>query len=369
MNAQPITPQEFEAHIHRYTPRTWVTPALIGINAAVYVAMVISGVKPLSPTTADILKWGANYAPLSLGSQPSRLLTCMFVHIGLLHIAMNMYVLWDIGRFIEKLLGNAGMFIVYLLAGLTGSLASVAIHPEIVSAGASGAIFGLYGALFGFLLRNRNQVPGETVRRLRKVAGLFVLYNILFGVAIKGIDLSAHLGGLFGGFVFGFLISGALTDAAVQRRPWRNLITAAVGVLALGAAARSLPPPADFEAALRHVADLEKQLNAQFQSDEAQMNSHRISGMELASRIQTEIQPPWQAETSRIAGLRLSGREAQARQKLLDYMRARDGYYAAAARARSDPSIPAMAALESQGEACVRLGRDLTDFLTQAPPP
>jgi rhomboid protease GluP len=239
----PISPQEFAARIHRYTPRTWVTPVLIGLNFAVYAAMVATGSKPMDPTVADILKWGADFAPLTLTGEPWRLFTCMFVHIGLLHIAMNMYVLWDIGRFMEKLLGNFGMLVVYVLAGLTGSWASLAIHPDIVSAGASGAVFGLYGGVFGFLARNRSQVPTETLRRLRKVAGMFVLYNILFGFVVRGIDVSAHIGGLCGGFVFGFALSGPLTDEAVARRPWRTVATAVAGLVLLGIGVRELPAP------------------------------------------------------------------------------------------------------------------------------
>jgi len=159
--ARTHQPRRVLERIHRYTPRTWATPLLVGLNVAVFLAMVIGGASPLNPTVPDIVKWGANVGPLSLGGEPWRLFTSMFVHIGLLHIGMNLYVLWYIGRFVEKLLGNIGMLIVYVLAGLSGSLASAAIHPAVVSAGASGAIFGLYGAVFGYLIRNRDQVPTE----------------------------------------------------------------------------------------------------------------------------------------------------------------------------------------------------------------
>src|SRR6202011_2677222 len=110
-----------------------------------FVAMVATGVHWLSPTTADLIKWGADYGPRTTAGEWWRLGSSMFLHLGIIHIAFNMVVLWDIGRFTERLLGNAGFLIVYVLSGLFGSLASVLINPHIPSAGASGAVFGLYG--------------------------------------------------------------------------------------------------------------------------------------------------------------------------------------------------------------------------------
>lgn len=185
----------------------WATPGLIGICALVYVVMALAGISPISgPTVPQLVQWGGNAGVLSLGQgQVWRMFTCMFVHIGIIHIGMNMYVLWLIGRFVEPLCGSWRYLVFYLVAGLCGSVASSLIHPRIVSAGASGAIFGLYGVVLGFALRHRRTLPPRVVTSLTRSGGTFVLYNIAFGMAVSGIDLSAHLGGLAGGFLLGLV--------------------------------------------------------------------------------------------------------------------------------------------------------------------
>lgn len=240
---ETLSPREFAERVHRYTPRVWVTATLVGINAAVYLAMCATGVSPWSPTSRSLVLWGGNLGLLTLGhGQAWRLFTCMFVHAGIVHIGMNMLVLWSIGRFIERLFGNPATVVVYVLSGLVGSLASATLHPDVVSIGASGAIFGLYGAVFGFLVRHRHTVPRPILLGLRKAAGAFVLYNLIFSAAVPGIDMSAHVGGLVGGFVFGAAIAAPLDDAGVRSRTWRNALVAAVGLLAIAAAARALRP-------------------------------------------------------------------------------------------------------------------------------
>jgi len=123
-------------------PRVFVTWVLIAINLAVFVLMVIRGVGLMDPSIDSLLKWGADFGPLTTHGQWWRMLTSTFVHVGILHIAMNMYILLVSGPFVERLYGNVGFAVLYLLSGLGGSLVSLAWHPMLVSAGASGAIFG-----------------------------------------------------------------------------------------------------------------------------------------------------------------------------------------------------------------------------------
>ena len=236
-----LSPQEFVQRIHRYTPRLWVTHVLIGANVAVFLAMIASHVDFMSPTPMQLVNWGGNAGLLSLGQgQTWRLLTSVFVHIGIVHIGMNMLVLWNIGRFVERLVGNGMFLVLYLIAGLAGSLASAIFHPQVVSAGASGAIFGLYGVLLGFLLGHRQSIPPEMLTSLRKTGGAFVIYNVLFSVAIPGIDLSAHLGGLVAGFLLGATAVAPLTEQGAQSRVWRSITAGLVGLVLIGGAAVAL---------------------------------------------------------------------------------------------------------------------------------
>jgi rhomboid protease GluP len=206
LEIEPLSPQEFISRIHARTPRVWVTHTLIGLCAAVYLAMVATGVNFYSPEVADLVRWGGNAGVLTFGEgQYWRLMTCVFLHVGIIHIGMNLFVLWSIGRFMERLMGNFRFLTLYLLAGLAGSFASALINPRVVSAGASGAIFGLYGVLLGFLLHHRRTIPAQVLASLRKSGGTFVIYNLIFSFALKGIDISAHIGGLVAGFLLGLV--------------------------------------------------------------------------------------------------------------------------------------------------------------------
>lgn len=184
-----------------------VTHIFFGINIAVFLGMALAGVSITDPTTLDLIRWGANSADLTLSGDWWRLVTNTFLHIGIIHIALNMWCLWSLGAVCENLYGAWTFAAVYLISGVSGSLTSIAYHPHVVSAGASGAIFGIAGALisayyFGEFSASRSVVAAS----LRSVVG-FAAYNLIFG-AMSGItDNAAHVGGLVGGLVLGALIA------------------------------------------------------------------------------------------------------------------------------------------------------------------
>jgi rhomboid protease GluP len=185
------------------------TYTLVGINCAVYLAMVLRGVSPSNPTVGDLVNWGANFGGYVLAGQWWRLLTAAFVHVGILHLATNMWCLWNLGLLGEPLLGPAGVVAVYALTGIAGNLLSTAVHPQIVGAGASGAVFGLAGVLILLLKAKLLPVPPEEIRRLRKSVIYFALLNFVIGgttmflrTSIQ-IDNMAHLGGFLCGLAMG----------------------------------------------------------------------------------------------------------------------------------------------------------------------
>jgi rhomboid protease GluP len=185
------------------------TYTLVGINCAVYVAMVLNGVSPTNPGVAELVHWGANFGGYVLAGQWWRLLTAAFVHVGIIHLATNMWCLWNLGLLGEPLLGPAGVVAVYGLTGIAGNLLSTAVHPQIVGAGASGAVFGLAGVLILLLKAKLLPVPPEEIRRLRKSVIYFALLNFVIGgttmvlrTSIQ-IDNMAHLGGFLCGLALG----------------------------------------------------------------------------------------------------------------------------------------------------------------------
>jgi rhomboid protease GluP len=180
------------------------------------------------PTVATMIRWGAGYGPLTTNGQAWRLFTEMFLHFGIIHVGMNMFVLWQGGQLVERLFGNFAYLVIYIFSGLAGSFLSLYAHPNSVAAGASGAVFGVYGALLGFLVAQRGTVPQAILKSLFGAAGMFVVYNIVFGFMVRGIDMYAHGGGLIGGFLLGMLLSRRLERGA---NLVRTTIVAILGTL------------------------------------------------------------------------------------------------------------------------------------------
>jgi rhomboid protease GluP len=226
---------EFRRTLVALTPRVYVTPFLVATNVLVFVLMVASGVYAAKSTLEEMVAWGANFGPLTLAGDWWRLVSCTFLHFGILHLAFNMWVLLDVGPLVERMVGNIGFLLLYLVSGLCGSLASLLWHPAAVGAGASGAIFGVCGALLGLLVLHRGSVPAESLARLWKSGLAFLGYNLLYGLMDRNIDAGAHLGGLVAGFFCGCLQSRAFTPGMRVDVAARNFGVAALGlVLGLG---------------------------------------------------------------------------------------------------------------------------------------
>lgn len=176
--------------------RSPVTAVLLASICVGYLFQVLSG-----GTLTDL---GANFGPLVREGQYWRLVTSMFLHGGLLHLAVNAWGLFQLGEIFELLLGSGRMLLVYFVAGIAGSVASV-LFTNAPSVGASGAIFGLMGALIAFLLRRRQNLTPVA----KSLLGQLVVWagiNIAFGASTPGIDNAAHLGGCAAGFVLGLIL-------------------------------------------------------------------------------------------------------------------------------------------------------------------
>lgn len=216
------------------TPRkgNLATPILTYINIAVFLLMAVSGVGIFLPEGLSLLKWGADFGPLTLTGEWWRALTCNFIHIGIIHLLMNMYAMLYIGAYLEPLVRTSRLFVAYLLTGLCSAGVSLAAHPETLSAGASGAIFGLYGIFLAYLLFHR--IEKHQRKSLLWSIGLFVVYNLLNGFTHSGIDNAAHIGGLVSGFLLGlgYVQADQLQDRgkSVARAAEGLLLAAFVGL-------------------------------------------------------------------------------------------------------------------------------------------
>jgi rhomboid protease GluP len=193
-----------------------VTHVLVAINVAVFVLMIVSGGSPVEFSLSHLVRWGADWGPLTLGSQPWRVLTSNYVHGGIIHIGFNMWCLWSLGQLAERLFDRWTYLLVYTLSGIAGSVVSLWWHPMVVGVGASGAIFGLAGAVLAVLYFGHLSISREAVKPILKSLLAFVGYNLLFGLR-PGTDNSAHLGGLAGGVFLGLMIARAGNREDVRR--------------------------------------------------------------------------------------------------------------------------------------------------------
>lgn len=181
----------------------FITPILININILVFIIMVASGVHIILPDNQSLIEWGANFRPITLEGQWWRLFTACFVHIGIFHLLFNMYALLYIGLLLEPYLGKSRFLAAYLITGIAASVASLWWNNFTISAGASGAIFGLYGVFLALLT---SDLLDKSVKKTLLVSiGVFIGYNILNGLKPNsGIDNAAHIGGLLSGFLIGY---------------------------------------------------------------------------------------------------------------------------------------------------------------------
>lgn len=176
-----------------------VTYIIMAICIILFILMELSGGSTNSQT---LLKYGANLDVLVKNGEYYRLFTCIFLHIGIMHLLCNMYSLYIIGREVENLFGKIKYIIIFILSGIFGSIMSLAFTHNTISAGASGAIFGLLGALLYFGMHYRTYL-GEAIKR--SIIPIIVV-NLIIGFFAEGIDLAAHIGGLVGGVLVAMMV-------------------------------------------------------------------------------------------------------------------------------------------------------------------
>ena len=224
-----------------------LTQIILGANVMVFVAMtvatVMAGGAPGAAFSLPIsVHFGANFGPLTLSGDWWRLLTYMFLHGDIWHIAFNMWCLWSLGGLCESLYGRWTYAAIYLITGVSGGLASVAWNPRVWSVGASGAIFGLAGALISSFYLGEFDLPRYAIQANLKSLLFFAGFNILFGISAIGdlfgirVDNSAHIGGLVSGLILGALIARIAPqhDAPLRRASVVAVVALAVLASAVG---------------------------------------------------------------------------------------------------------------------------------------
>lgn len=196
----------------------YVTYAIIAINVIVFILMAIDGAEIFSVTDGRVhIKWGSNVTGLTFSGDWWRLITSTLIHFGIIHLVMNMYALYSAGVYLEPMLGKTKYITAYLCTGVIAGIVSLWWHKDGVNgAGASGAIFGLYGVFLALLLTNL--IPKQTRAALLQSIGIFVVFNLVYGMK-SGIDNAAHIGGLISGLLIGFIFYLEMSGKINVKKP------------------------------------------------------------------------------------------------------------------------------------------------------
>ena len=199
----------------------YVTWAIIAINVAVFLADAVlsnGGSMDLMGIGGPLVEAGAVARDPVAAGEWWRLITSAFLHLGILHIAFNMYALWLFGPIIEQLYGHIEYLVLYLLCALGGSVLTILAAPDSAAAGASGAIFGLFGLAF-VVSRRRHLLLGPQARGILSQAGGLLMLNLIITFAVPGISWTGHVGGLLVGALIGLLL--APTNVPTLGGLWR----------------------------------------------------------------------------------------------------------------------------------------------------
>jgi rhomboid protease GluP len=288
--------EQYHHSLMKRTPVVWVAPLLIALNVGMFAVVIAASGSLLSITAPALLAWGADFGPLTLNGEWWRLLTCTFLHSGVMHLLCNMWGLHEGGRVMERLAGNFGFLVLYLFSGIAGSLLSIRWSPDAVCAGASGAVFGIYGALGAWHFRRRLDIPERIVREVRRSTLPFLGFNLLIGLGVSGIDQAAHLGGLLAGIVSGLILAGTRATDLQAGRQLRLLGLSILATCVIVAGALRLPGLDEIPGLageLQRAGAMEERVLATYQSAARRFESGRMTSEDFVTLVRREILPEW----------------------------------------------------------------------------
>ena len=323
----------FEDSLDALTPTPWALYAVVALNVLLWAMNVAAGLSPTRPLSPELFRWGANAASaVVLDHQWWRLLSATFLHAGIVHLAFNMLGLWEAGKQLCRLLGNAQFLLIYLAAGLCASAASLHYAAQnSVSVGASGAIFGVLGALLAASWHYRHIVPPANLRRLWIGLGFFIGYSLLHGLSQQNVDNAAHIGGLLSGTALGLVLLAPVDRrASVRRRRTRATLGAGVAALAMAYGVLATPLPVRWQAQVYAAQEVLPDASRRFEYsfrlfalDRQRMLRGEIGRAAQLQNAQRQLIPACAAITRELAPLRVprwetAGRQVEAYLRICD---------------------------------------------------
>lgn len=309
-----FTPQlqrhvEFERSLIAQSPKTPVTYFLLFTCVFLYVGAAVGTDHLLGFDGSSLVHLGSNFGPFTTEGDWWRLLTSVFLHAGLVHLAFNMWALASFGPVVERLYGSISYALLYLVAGIASSLASVTWNPAINSVGASGAIFGLLGGLIALQTRSDGSIPGSILRPLRASSLIFTCCTLFAGLFSQKVDNAAHLGGLVAGFILGLLLSRPVTGLRLSTGDFlRRLgfagiassLLLAIGVSAAKYASKRLTGEGLYAATVHWFGPREERALRRWHELGALAKGGKWDDATYANRIEGEVIPFWREADVRL---------------------------------------------------------------------
>jgi len=338
--------QRFQRSLDAAGTNAWVTVAIVIANALMFVALAIREKRTSNFDLGQLLDWGANFGPLTVNGQWWRLASAEFLHLDPAHLLINMWALWNIGRLTERLYGRWTYLILYLATALLASLTSIVWDPTRVSAGASGAIFGMFGAFLAYLVHRRTHVPISIIRSHWFSTLAFVLFSLVSGALQTGIDNAAHVGGFLSGLAIGWFLARPLEPTGRARMLPRQAFAAAAIFVVLATIGI-----AQARGAGSQLTELEKYWQAHdwyrrgeadnlrlWQSIAARGAAGTISNLETGYQFETNILPFWNNARQRLEkdDSALTGKQKRYAEMLLDYVKTRHDWAEAVVSANKE---------------------------------
>jgi membrane associated rhomboid family serine protease len=340
MTAHARSQEPFRVALRARTPRTIVTPVLVALQVLVFSFMLVGSGSLSDPDT--LVRWGGNFGPQTANGEWWRLLATTFVHVGVLHLLVNIAGLFQLGLVLERLVGSVAFALTYVAAAVCASLASLWLHPVTANAGASAAIFGLYGLLLAsgiWSIRHRSMLttPLPTLKRLAPAAAVFILFHLATGGSGRALDLV----GLLTGLVYGVVIAKGIGD----RKPRAGL----VAVAALGSVAVAVVCAAP----LRGMAFVKPEIDLVIASEDRTVSAYsteverfkdgRINAEKLAQVIDRTIAPEVRATRARLQALQHVPHEQRPLVAAADeYLRLRDESWRLRSEALHKSNMPTL---------------------------
>jgi rhomboid protease GluP len=281
-------PDPFRDALRERTSRPIVTYAIVGLNAAVFLLMLIGPGSFSNPDT--LISWGASFAPRTTNGEWWRLVGSTFVHAGFFQVLVNMAALAAAGVILERLIGHVAFAVVYFAAGCFASLVNLSTYPMAIEFGASGAIYGVYGLLvaaliWGFVHRSAFTIPLRAAKVLGPAAAVFLLYSL----SSDSLHGEGELVGLIAGFGCGLV----LTKGASEQKPDMRVVAIPTIAALMSAVAFAIPlrGVADARPEIQRIIATEDRTSVSYRTEVDKFTRGWISAEQLAQVIERSIVP------------------------------------------------------------------------------